>query len=77
MSDLELEIIVASMYLLLIVAEVENLFLQPATVEDFLFSFGFSLLQSRLKFSYFTLSFFVLLGVLVLVIDGGEMMSVF
>lgn len=76
MSDLELHIIVASLDLLLIVIEIENLLLQPATIEDFLFSFGFSLLQSCLKFSDLTLSFFILLGVLVLVVDSGEMMSV-
>lgn len=77
MSDLELQIIVASLDFLFIVVEVEDLLLQPAAVEDLLFALSLSLLQSRLQLPDPTLSLFVLLRVLILMVDGNEVMAVF
>ena len=77
MSDLELQIIVAPLDFLLVVVEVEDLLLQPAAVEDLLFALSLSLLQSRLQLPDPTLSLFVLLRVLILMVDGNEVMTVF
>lgn len=71
--DSELEFVIASLKLLLVVAEIYYLLLHSPSVEDLLFSLGLSLLQSGLELSYFPLDFFSLLAMLILMVDVDNM----